>query len=135
MMNRIFLDASLWIAYRDEHEARHSDAKRIVAGLFRERVHFVTTLPVLCEIHAYFARSARRRETVLRDFWDNPVLTIEEVRHQDQKAAIELLRSQTDKTYPLCDALSFVVMRRIGVKRVLSFDEHFRQFGEFEVLS
>jgi predicted nucleic acid-binding protein len=31
--------------------------------------------------------------------------------------------------------LSFVVMRRLEIKQVATFDEHFRQFGEFEVLS
>ncbi len=135
MTNRVFLDASFWISYRDEAETHHADAKRLLAGLFRERRHFVTTLPVLCEIHAYFARSARLREVVLRDLWENPVLAIEHVSHADQTHAMELLRGHRDKTYPLCDAISFVVMRRLQLKRVLAFDDHFRQFGEFEVLS
>jgi predicted nucleic acid-binding protein len=28
-----------------------------------------------------------------------------------------------------------VVMRRLEIKQVATFDEHFRRFGEFEVLS
>jgi len=135
MTNRVFLDASFWICYRDEAEARHANARRILEALFRERRHFVTTLPVVCEIHAYFARAPRKREILLRDLWQNPVLTIEHVSHVDQQNAISLLRQHTDKTYPLCDAISFVVMKRLNLLHAAAFDDHFKQFGEFEVLS
>ncbi|MGH7978612.1 MAG: hypothetical protein ACREE6_04510 [Limisphaerales bacterium] len=49
-------------------------------------------------------------------------------------AAIELLRVNRDNTYPLCDALSFVIMRRLVIRRAVSFDKHFHQFGEFEII-
>ena len=72
---------------------------------------------------------------MLNDLCHNPLVTIEEVSHQDQKAALEILRTNQDKTYPLCDAISFVVIRRLKIARAAAFDNHFRQFGEFEVLS
>lgn len=134
MTNRVFLDSSFWITYREESEARQPEAQRLVAELFRQRAHFVTTLPVICEIHATFSRSLRKRALVLKDLFHNPVVTIEEVTPQDQKAALELLQANQDKTYPLCDAISFVVMRRLRINRVAAVDRHFQQFGEFEVL-
>jgi len=134
-MTSIFLDASFWIVYRDEKEDNHSVARRVMGDLFRQRSHFVTTLPVICEIHAYFAREQHKRGQILRDLFDNPVVTIENISHQDQAVALEILQSHRDKTYSLCDALSFVVMRRLNVKRVLAFDGHFHQFGEFEILN
>ena len=135
MNNRIFLDASFWIAYRDERQTLHAEAKRIFATAFQHRVHFVTTLPVLCEIHAHFSRARIKKRVVLDDFFSNPVVTIEEASHADQTAAVELLKIQHDKSYSLCDAVSFVIMQRLNLKRVLAFDDHFHQFGEFEVLS
>ncbi len=134
-MNRVFIDSSFWITYREEREARQPEAQRILAELFRQRTHFVTTLPVVCEIHANFSRNPRKRELVLKDFCCNPLVTIENVSHQDQKAAVELLTLQQDKTYPLCDAISFVIMRRLKVARAMAFDVHFRQFGEVEIIS
>jgi|SRR5579863_6154819 len=134
-MNRVFLDASFWVTYRDEDEARHADAIRVMAGLFRQRAQFVTTLAVLCEIHANFSRNRLKRALVLEDLWNNPLVTVEEISHQDQTEAIELLRDHHDKSYSLCDALSLVVMRRLGAKRVVTFDNHFKQFGAFEVIS
>ena len=134
MNGRAFLDASFWIVYRDEKDSDHLVARRAMSELFRQRTHFVTTLPVACEIHAFFAREQPTRELVLKDLFDNPVLTIENVSHQDQKAALEILRLYRDKTYSLCDALSFIVMRRLNLKRAMAFDQHFRQFGEFEII-
>jgi uncharacterized protein len=134
-MNRVFIDASFWIVYRDEDDARNPDAKRILTELFKRRTQFVITFPVVCEIHAYFTRLPLKRSQILKDFWNNPLVSIEDVSHQDQETAIELLQTHRDKNYSLCDATSFVVMRRMRVQRALSVDNHFRQFGEFEIIS
>ena len=75
------------------------------------------------------------REQIIRDFWENRLLHLAEVSHQDHQEAIKLLREYEDQTYPFCDAVSFVVMRRLGARRVAAFDDHFRQFSEFDVLS
>jgi predicted nucleic acid-binding protein len=134
-MNRVFIDSSFWITYREESEARWPEAQRILAELFRHKTQFVTTLPVICETHANFSRNPRKRALVLNDLCHNPLVTIEDVSHQDQKSALELLSEHQDKTYPLCDAISFVIMRRLKITRVAAFDVHFRQFGEFEIVS
>jgi hypothetical protein len=134
MTNHVFLDASFWIAYRNERQNCHREAIRILAEMARRRAKFVTTLPVLCEIHAHFSRTPRKK-VILQDFESNPIVDIEEVTHADQQIAFKLLNRHTDKSYSLCDAISFVVMRRLGLKQALAFDEHFRQFGEFEIIS
>ena len=134
MNSGIFLDASFWIAYRDERQEQHAQAIELLQRAFSERVHFFTTLPVICEIHAHFARSRRRKRAILDDFYSNPVVEIAEVSARDQNNALNLLRTHHDKGYTLCDAISFVVMRRLKVARALVFDEHFRQFGEFEIV-
>jgi predicted nucleic acid-binding protein len=70
----------------------------------------------------------------LRDLWENPVVDFEDITYRDQEAAIALLRSHADKSFSLCDATSFVVMRRLGLRRAVSFDRHFEQIGDFEVI-
>ena len=135
MNDHVFLDASFWIAYRDERQNLHEQAKRILSAVFRRRIKFVTTLPVLCEIHAHFCRNAKKKRLIIQDFDNNPLVQIEAITNADQQQAFELLRSQTDKTYSLSDTISFVVIRRLCLNQVLSFDKHFRQFGEFEIIS
>lgn len=133
-MNRVFIDSSFWITYREEREARQPEAQRILMQLFQQKTRFVTTLLIVCEIHANFSRNPHKRALILRDLCHNPLVTVEDVSHQDQKAALELLSTHQDKTYPLCDAISFVIMRRLKISRAMAFDVHFRQFGEFEIL-
>ncbi len=45
-----------------------------------------------------------------------------------------LVRSHRDKTYSLCDALSFAIMERLGITEVIAFDRHFREYGQLTIL-
>lgn len=132
--HRVFIDSSFWIAFRDARQSHHAQARECIAALFRERAQFISTPFVFAEIHATFARSRSVREKIIADFWENPLLHFAEVTAADHQEAIRLVRHHVDKSYPFCDAISFVVMRRLGVKRVAAFDDHFRQFGGFEML-
>jgi len=131
----VFLDASFWISLRDEKDAAHEQAKALTKGLLADRKTFLTTHLVFAETHAYFARTRLRSLQVLNDLEGNPVITSEFVLPADQTDAIRILRQHADKSYSFCDAVSFVVMRRLSIRRVATFDEHFRQFGEFEIIS
>jgi predicted nucleic acid-binding protein len=44
-------------------------------------------------------------------------------------AAMRLLQSQEDKSYSLCDAVSFLLMRERGIYDALTTDHHFEQAG------
>jgi predicted nucleic acid-binding protein len=59
---------------------------------------------------------------------------VERIRRIDETQAVALLRSHSDKTYSLCDALSFVVMERLGIAEALAYDRHFREYGRFLIL-
>ena len=89
---------------------------------------------VFAETHATFARSLAVRERIIADLWEDPLLHLAEVTDADHRKAIALLRRHGDKSYPFCDAISFVVMQRLGVGRVAAFDDHFRQFGGFDMV-
>jgi len=59
---------------------------------------------------------------------------VERARKHDEERAIALLRAHEDKSYSLCDALSFVVMERLRIKEAIAFDRHFRAYGRFTIL-
>ncbi|MBW4693079.1 MAG: hypothetical protein KME27_15100 [Lyngbya sp. HA4199-MV5] len=50
------------------------------------------------------------------------------------RAAIELLILRQDKTYSLCDAVSFILMRQRGVSEASTTDRHFEQEGFVRLL-
>ena len=51
-------------------------------------------------------------------------LWVDETLH---RAAMTLLQARLDKTYSLCDAVSFVLMQHYGITEALTTDHHFEQ--------
>ena len=47
----------------------------------------------------------------------------------DHELVSSLLRRYEDKNFSYTDALSFVLMERLGVGVAFTFDAHFRQYG------
>lgn len=134
MTAQVLLDASFWIALRDAREPWHSQARRAAEDLLRLRTRLVFTSFILAETHAYFSRSAAMRNQILDDAEKNPALRWEPVLRSDEVSALALLRRHRDKEYSLCDVISFVVMQRLDIGRAAAFDNHFRQFGGFQII-
>lgn len=51
------------------------------------------------------------------------------------RKAVALLSARPDKTYSLCDAVSFVLMRERGITEALTTDHHFEQDGFVRLLT
>jgi hypothetical protein len=86
-MKGVFADSSFWIALRDKRERYHSLAKTLASEMLEAKTTFVITVMIFAETHAYFSRELVLRERVIRDFWENPVIQIEPISHQDQVEA------------------------------------------------
>lgn len=52
----------------------------------------------------------------------------------DQTRARKIIERYRDTDFSYCDAISFVVMERLGISEVMAFDEHFRQYGKLTLL-
>jgi len=66
---------------------------------------------------------------------ESGLATVVRVTKRDETRAVALLRAQADKSYSLCDALSFIVMERLRITDAIAFDRHFRQYGRFNLLA
>jgi predicted nucleic acid-binding protein len=47
----------------------------------------------------------------------------------DRQEVQGILRRYADKSFSYADALSFIIIERLGLRAALSFDVHFRQYG------
>jgi len=63
---------------------------------------------------------------------DIEVVWVDEALHRE---AMALLLARLDKTYTLCDAVSFVLMRRRSLSEALTTDRHFAQEGFHRLLA
>jgi uncharacterized protein len=65
--------------------------------------------------------------TFVADLMDNPDIELRCVDESLHRKALALLFARLDKTYSLCDVVSFLLMRRHGLTEALTTDRHFEQ--------
>lgn len=124
----MFLDTSGLLCYHHRDEPQHRDA----VVLFENAVRRITHNYVLAEfIPLCQARGFDRRKAIafMRDLLESDVVQVVWVDRELHCAAVNFLDSRPDKTYSLCDAVSFVIMRLQGVQDALTTDHHFEQEG------
>lgn len=124
----MLLDTSGLLCYFDVGDARHQEA---VAYFKSGRKHLTHSYVLaefvpLCQTRGLNRTDALRFAVKLLDNSFVEFVWVDEDRH---RAALSLLQSRLDKTYSLCDAVSFLLMRQYGVGDALTTDRHFEQEG------
>lgn len=67
--------------------------------------------------------------TYLADLLENPDIETVWIDGALHREAMRLLLLREDKTYSLCDAVSFILMRHRRISEALTTDRHFEQEG------
>ena len=127
---RVFVDTSAYFALADEREADHAEAIAILGRLSDARYRQYTTNIVLIECHALMlARLGRTRASQFLRGMATSHTTLVRVRAQDEDRAKAVLFRYDDKDFSFADAISFVVMQRLGITHAITLDDHFAQYG------
>ena len=129
----MLLDTSGLLCLYDRKENRHTDAVR----LYRAAQSRLASSYVLAEFIALTHARGLQRVSVLtfvRDLLANPVIELVWVDEALNSRALDRLEARLDKTYSLCDAVSFVLMRERGLTEALTTDHHFEQEGFVRLL-
>jgi predicted nucleic acid-binding protein len=124
----MLLDTSGLLCCLDSAELRHRDA----ITYFEAGLRKVTHNYVLVEFVALAQARKYPRDVSLSfvaDVATHPDIEVIWVDENSHAAALALLRAQLDKSYSLCDAISFLLMRERGIEEALTTDKHFEQAG------
>lgn len=130
----MLLDTSGLLCFLHLDEPQHKRAVELIATTSRT---MLTHNYVLAELVALAMVRGFSRSTVLSYIFellrnsDVQVVWIDEPLHRE---AMNLLLERKDKTYSLCDSVSFVLMRRQGIMEALTTDKHFEQEGFVRLL-
>jgi predicted nucleic acid-binding protein len=129
----VFVDTSALYAYADRDDDQHENVLRAWDGLEQAGVPQITSNYVLTEASAVI--QGRLGMAAVQDFLVAivPVLGIQWVDRETHDAAVAALLSANRRDLSLVDCVSFEVMRRLGIRRAFTVDEHFREQG-FEVV-
>jgi uncharacterized protein len=124
----VLLDTSGLLCYFDDADSRHADAVVYFDGAPFKVTHsyVLAELIPLCQ-----TRRLPRVESLVFawDLLSNPDIEFVWVNEKLHRAALSLLQARLDKTYSLCDAVSFLLMRQYGTGDGLTTDRHFEQEG------
>ena len=125
--SEVFVDTGFWIAAARQIDAQHERAKVLGREILQRRVKLVTSDLVLAEVVTFILKKdghepAEKLMTLLNEnttilFVDKPIL----------EEAKSLLRQYWGprKRLSVCDATSYILMQRRGIKDLYSFDSGF----------
>jgi uncharacterized protein len=129
----MFLDTSGLFCFHHRSEPQHADAVRLFQSAPRRLTHSY----VLAEFIALAQARKLPRVPVLRfaaDLQDNAAVQVVYVGEELHRAALTLVELRPDKSWSLCDAASFLLMREEGIQDALTTDYHFQQAGFVRLL-
>ena len=129
----MLLDTSGLLCFLHKAEIHHLQAVRH----FSEASIRLTHNYVLAELVALSRVRRFPRQPVLEfiaELHNSSAVQVVFVDSELHLAALELLRRRLDKTWSLCDAVSFLLMESQGIHEALTTDHHFEQAGFIRLL-
>ncbi len=124
----LLLDTSGLLCYVHHTELQHLEAVKLLDSASSSVTHsYVIAEFVALALIRRFPRSLTLSFTA--ELLDNPDIEVVWVDESLHREAVQLLMARQDKTYSLCDAVSFVLMRQRKMIKALTTDHHFEQEG------
>ena len=127
------VDTSGLYCYYNRDDPQHKVATRVMNKRERKIInsYVLAESTALAEARGLPRSSALNFATDILNAPDISVIWVDESLH---RSALDILHSRLDKTYSLCDAVSFVLMRSHGINEALTTDHHFVQEGFTKLL-
>jgi predicted nucleic acid-binding protein len=131
MARAVFVDSGAFYAAVDRRDARHADAVAGFAAIRHQGRKLFTSNLVVSEAHGLTLRRLGR--TIAARWLVSLPNNVVFQANQDHKQALAVLARYQDQDFSYTDAVSFVIMERLGIRTAFAFDADFRIYG-FEVI-
>jgi len=130
-LRRVFVDSAGYFAAASQRDAHHAEARETLRNVLAHRRRLFTTNFILAEVHALLLNRVNRSlaASVLFEIDNSAATTVVRASASDEARARAIIRQYQDKDFSLTDATSFVVMERLRISQVFTFDRNFSQYG------
>ena len=126
---RVFVDTSAFLAVLDADDRNHRRARAKWEELITSGALFFSSN--YCLVETFALAQHRLGMEAVRAFNDEvlPLINIEWADEIIHNAGVSALNVASRRRLSLVDCVSFEVMRRLGIKTVFVFDQHFKEQG------
>lgn len=124
----IFIDASFYLSLLNPNDSNHQ--KAIELSVQHKKGDYVTSQLVLGEVLTVGSQRFDKDLTVkfVEEIFKSHTKIVLEKREL-VKDAFNLFKRIKSKNISWMDSYSFVIMKRLGIKKLLTFDKHFKQLA------
>ncbi|AYO31241.1 PIN domain-containing protein [Biomaibacter acetigenes] len=127
MSRKILVDTSALYEIFNKTGYYHESAMNILKNMNKYKMIPILTNFIVAEIYTLIL--IRVGADKARAWIKNNIWHIERITEEDEKRAINILLSYTDKTFSYTDATTFALMERLNIDTAFTFDKHFVQYG------
>lgn len=127
MAKRWFVDTAYVLAMANVRDMHHARAEALATRVQQEHIELVTTQAILLEVASALSPLSCRKlaVTLVEDIRDGSVVFA--LTPGLLSDAWDMYKRHMDKEWSWVDTISFVVMRREGIREALTSDHHFEQ--------
>ncbi len=131
MASDVFVDTSGFYALLVKRDDRHRQAAGFLSESRRRKARFRTTDYVLDETATLLKARGHGHlvPVLLESVFSSAVCTVEWTDAERFRATCDFFVKHEDQAWSFTDCLSFVVMKRRGIRKALTKDAHFREAG------
>jgi predicted nucleic acid-binding protein len=129
----IFVDTSALLAIVNPDDEFHFDAKHQWFSLIENQEMLLSNNYVILESISLIQRRQGMQKVSILQAEILPLIQYVWVDEEQHRSALETFIAANRRNLSLVDCASFESMRRLGIKTVFTFDEHFKEQG-FQVI-
>ena len=126
---RVFVDTSALLPLLDAEDADHAAVTSAWSDLKPAEAMLTTTNYVLLETSAVCQRRLGMPAARMLHQDIAPLVDVQWVTREVHDQAIAVMVAANRRELSLVDCVSFEVMRRLGIRRAFTLDEHFGEQG------
>lgn len=131
----IFIDTGAYLALFHKRDQHHKKSCEVWDCIKNSECISITTNHIIDELATLLARRTSY-DFALRKLHEiygseHPIITRPD--QKDELAALEFFSKYADQKVSFTDCISFVVMKRLKIQQIFSFDRHF-SVGKFKVI-
>ena len=131
----IFIDTSAFLALENRKDEYHKRALMFRDSLLESEESLVTSDYVLDESYTIIRLRAGHKIAV--QFGEmiqaTGLIEIKYLTKEILREAWHIFKSFSDKEFSFTDCTCFALMETLKIKTAFTFDDHFKQYGKFEI--